>query len=185
MERTLVIFKPDTVQRGLIGEILARFERVGLKIVGMKMIIPSKATLSKHYPDSQIISLGNKTKKDWDSYGIKSEQSAEELGTMIVNSLRDFMSSSPVVALVLEGGHAVEIVRKLVGSTGPKDSAPGTIRGDYAHLSLGRASLAHKGAINLLHASGNVEEAKYEVALWFKPEELFEYKLAHEHLTHV
>ncbi|MGD0284636.1 MAG: nucleoside-diphosphate kinase [Candidatus Saccharimonadales bacterium] len=185
MERTLVILKPDTVQRGLIGEILARFERVGLKIVGMKMIVPSQQLLSKHYPDSQMTSLGEKTKKDWQNYGIKSDETAEELGVMIMNSLRDFMGSGPVVAFVIEGGHAVEVVRKLVGSTGPKDSAPGTIRGDYAHLSLARASLARKGAINLLHASGTVEEAKQEIALWFKPAEIFEYKLVHEHFTHV
>jgi nucleoside-diphosphate kinase len=104
---------------------------------------------------------------------------------MIIDSLRDFMCSSPVLAVVFEGGHVVEIVRKLVGSTGPKDSPPGTIRGDYAHLSLGQASLARKGAINLLHASGTPEEAKYEISLWFKPDELYSYKLVHEHFTHV
>jgi nucleoside-diphosphate kinase len=85
---------------------------------------------------------------------------------------------------VLEGGHAVEVVRKMVGSTGPKDSAPGTIRGDYAHLSLGRASILKRGAANLIHASGNVEEAKQEIEWWFKPEELFDYKLVHEDFTH-
>ncbi|HUD07772.1 MAG TPA: nucleoside-diphosphate kinase [Candidatus Saccharimonadales bacterium] len=185
MEQTLVIFKPDAVQRGIIGEILARFERAGLKIVGMKMLIPSKETLAKHYPDSQIKSLGQKTKNDWDAYGIKTEETTEEIGRMIIDSLRDFMCSSPVLAVVFEGGHVVEIVRKLVGSTGPKDSPPGTIRGDYAHLSLGQASLARKGAINLLHASGTPEEAKYEISLWFKPDELYSYKLVHEHFTHV
>ncbi len=104
---------------------------------------------------------------------------------MIVSATRDFMRSGPVIAAVLEGGHAVEVVRKLVGSTGPKDSAPGTIRGDYAHLSLGRASLKKKGAANLIHASGTVEEAEKEIAMWFKPEELFEYETVHENLTHV
>jgi nucleoside-diphosphate kinase len=185
MEQTLVIFKPDAVQRGLIGEILSRFERVGLKIVGMKMLVPSQQTLKKHYPDSRIKSLGEKTKKDWDAYGVKTDETVEEIGQMVINSLREFMCSSPVVAVILEGGHAVEIVRKLVGSTGPKDSLPGTIRGDFAHLSLGRASLARKVAINLLHASGTVEEAKFEIPLWFKPDELFKYTLTHEHFTHV
>jgi nucleoside-diphosphate kinase len=185
MEQTLVIFKPDAIQRGLVGEILARFERVGLKIVGMKMLIPSKEILIKHYPDSRIKSLGEKTKTDWNTYGIKSDETTEELGRMIIDSLRDFMGSSPVLAVVLEGGHVVEIARKLIGNTGPKDSPPGTIRGDYAHLSLARASLAHKNAANLLHASGTPKEAKYEISLWFKPSELYNYKLTHEHLTHV
>jgi nucleoside-diphosphate kinase len=86
---------------------------------------------------------------------------------------------------VLEGGLAVEVVRKMVGTTGPKDSAPGTIRGDYAHLSLGRASTARKGAANLIHASGNLEEAQKEIAAWFKPEELHSYTTVHEAFTHV
>ena len=103
---------------------------------------------------------------------------------MIVDATRDFMRSGPVIAAVLEGGHAVEVVRKLVGSTGPKDSAPGTIRGDYAHLSLGRASLQRKGAANIIHASGAVDEAKKEIAMWFDPEEIHSYKTVNEHLTH-
>jgi nucleoside-diphosphate kinase len=94
------------------------------------------------------------------------------------------MRSAPVVAMVLEGGHAVEIVRKMVGKTGPKDSAPGTIRGDYAHLSLGRASLQKKGAANIVHASGTVDEAKQEIDMWFSEGELFSYKTVHEDLTH-
>lgn len=184
MEQTLIIFKPDAVQRGLVGEILARFEKVGLKIVAMKMLVPDEAMLKKHYPESLVPIVGNKTKKDWDEYGIEYTETAEEIGRMIVDETRAFMRSGPVIAAVLEGGLAAEIVRKMVGSTGPKDSAPGTIRGDYAHLSLGRASLAGKGAANLLHASGNAEEAKTEIALWFKPDELYQYPVTHEHFTH-
>ena len=185
MERTLIIFKPDAVQRALVGEILTRFEKVGLKVVGMKMLIPNADMLVTHYPDDLVPIVGNKTKKDWDTYGIEYTESADEIGRMIVDQTRAFMRSGPVIAAVLEGGHAAEVVRKLVGSTGPKDSAPGTIRGDYAHLSLGRASLAQKGAANLLHASGDVDEAKTEIALWFSPEELFEYATVHEKYTHV
>src|SRR5690606_2731648 len=96
---------------------------------------------------------------------------------------REFMRSAPVIAVVLEGGHAVEIVRKMVGTTGPKDSPAGTIRGDYAHLSLGRASLQKKGAANIIHASGSVEEATNEIKMWFDDNELFEYKTVHEQLT--
>jgi nucleoside-diphosphate kinase len=185
MERTLVVLKPDAVQRGLIGEIISRFEKIGLKIVAMKMMVPSEELVTTHYSDDLIPIVGNKTKQDWDNYGVEYTDSAEEIGTMIVKATRDFMRSGPVLAMILEGGHAVEVVRKLVGSTGPKDSAPGTIRGDYAHLSLGRASIQKKGAANLVHASGNLEEANQEIALWFKPEELFEYKVVHEDLTHV
>lgn len=184
MERTLIILKPDTVQRAIVGEIITRFERVGLKIVGMKMMVPDMELLKKHYPDALVPIVGNKTKEDWDNYGVESKESIEEIGEMIVDATRKFMQEAPVVAMVLEGGHAVEIVRKMVGKTGPKDSAPGTIRGDYAHLSLGRSSLKKKGAANILHASGTVDEAKQEIAMWFDDTELFSYKTVHEALTH-
>ena len=185
MEQTLVIMKPDAIQRGLIGEILARFEKVGLKIVAMKMMLPDHDLLVKHYPDELVPIVGNKTKKDWESAGIERPESVDEIGRMIVDATREFMRSTPVIVMILEGGHAVEITRKLVGSTGPKDSLPGTIRGDFAHLSLGRASLAKKGAANLVHASGSVDEARHEISLWFKPEEIYEYTTAHEFLTQV
>lgn len=184
MERTLIILKPDTVKRSIAGEIISRFEKAGLKLVGMKMMIPEMELLQRHYPDELIPIVGNKTKEDWDAYGVKYSESIEEIGEMIVKSTREFMRSAPVIAIVLEGGHAVEIVRKMVGKTGPKDSAPGTIRGDYAHLSLGRASLQKKGAANIIHASGSVDEAKQEIEMWFEKSELFDYKTVHEDLTH-
>lgn len=186
MEQTFVILKPDAVQRAITGEIISRFERAGLKIVAMKMMVPEMELLKKHYPDELIPIIGNKTKTDWDAYGVEYNESVEQIGEMIVQATRKFMQSAPVIAMVLEGGHAVEIVRKMVGSTGPKDSAPGTIRGDYAHLSLGRASLKKKGAANLIHASGSVEEAKNEIGMWFSKNELHtKYNTVHEHLTHV
>jgi len=185
LERTFVILKPDTVQRAIVGEIIARFERAGLKIVGMKMMVPDMELLKRHYPDSLVPIVGNKTKVDWDAQGIEYSETIEELGEMIVAATRKFMQEAPVIAIVLEGGHAVEIVRKMVGSTGPKDSAPGTIRGDYAHLSLGRASMAKKGAANIVHASGSVEEAINEIGMWFDDDELFKYTAVHESLTHV
>ncbi|HEY5268371.1 MAG TPA: nucleoside-diphosphate kinase [Candidatus Saccharimonadales bacterium] len=185
MEQTLIVFKPDTIKRGLIGEILSRFERVGLKIIGMKMVQVDSKLASTHYPDSLADIIGKKTKVDWDNYGVEYTETPEEIGRIILDATREFMTSAPVVAIVLEGGHAVEVVRKLVGSTGPKDSAPGTIRGDYAHLSLGKASAQKKGAANLIHASGTVDEAINEIKLWFRPEELFDYRLSHEDLTHV
>lgn len=185
MERTLVVIKPDAVQRSLIGEIISRFERVGFKIVAMKMLTPSEELVNEHYTEALIPIMGNKTTNDWDKWGIKYDKTKEQIGTEVLKSTRDFLRSSPVVAMVLEGDSVVEIVRKMIGSTGPKDSPPGTIRGDYAHISLGRSSLANKGGANLLHASGSPEEAVKEIDLWFKPEEIVQgYKLAHEHLTH-
>lgn len=183
MERTLIILKPDAVQRAITGEILTRFERAGLKIIGMKMMIPEMELLKQHYPDDLVPIVGNKTKEDWDNYGVEYSETIEEIGQMIVEATRDFMKSAPVIAIVLEGGHAVEIVRKMVGKTGPKDSPPGTIRGDYAHLSLGRASMSKKGAANIIHASGTVDEAKKEIDMWFGESELFDYETVHERLT--
>jgi nucleoside-diphosphate kinase len=185
VERTLVILKPDAVQRAIAGEIITRFERAGLKIIGMKMMVPEMELLKQHYPDDLIPIVGNKTKEDWDAYGVEYSESIEEIGQMIVEATRKFMQSAPVIAIVLEGGHAVEIVRKMVGKTGPKDSPPGTIRGDYAHLSLGRASLQKKGAANIIHASGSVEEAKKEIKMWFNQHELFDYTTVHQQLTQV
>lgn len=184
MERTLIILKPDAVKRQITGEIITRFEKAGLKIIALKMIMASPQLLKKHYPDTLIPIVGKKTKTDWDSYGVEDQQSIEEIGLKIVKATRDGMADGPVIAAVIEGGHAVEVVRKMVGSTGPKDSAPGTIRGDYAHLSLGRASLKGQGAANVIHASGTVEEANREIKLWFEASEIHQYTTVHEHLTH-
>ncbi len=180
LERTLILLKPDAVQRAVTGRIIQRFEDAGLKIVGMKMVLASLELAQKHYTDTLIPIVGNKTKKDWDAYGVKYTETAEEIGKMIVEGTRKFLMSGPVIAIVLEGLHTVEIVRKLVGTTGSKDSPAGTIRGDFAHASLGYASLKKRGAANLIHASGTVEEAKKEIELWFKPEELFSYKTVHD-----
>lgn len=180
IERSLVLLKPDTVKRGFMGRIISRFEDTGLKIIAMKMVKASEELLKEHYPDNMIPIVGNKTKTDWDKWGIKYSESAEEIGEMIIGETRKFIMSGPVVAMVVEGLHAVEVVRKLAGPTGPKDAPPGTIRGDLSHQSLGYASIQRRGAENLVHASGNVQEAKKEISLWFKPEELHEYKTVHE-----
>lgn len=184
MERTLVILKPDAVQRQIVGEIISRFERAGLKLVGMKMLEATYEMAKKHYPDSLIPIVGEKTKKDWDAYGVEYTESVEEIGKMIVEATRNFLIKTPVIAIVLEGGHSVEVVRKMVGTTGPKDSLPGTIRGDYAHLSLGRASMLKRGAANIIHASGNSKEAKEEIDHWFNKTELFTYNTVHDEHTH-
>ncbi len=163
MERTLIILKPDAVQRGLMGEIISRFERAGLKIIGMKMVHPSEEHYLHHY---EAISK------------IKSRRGEE-----VYQRNTDFMMSSPVIAVVLEGVEAVELVRKMVGDTEPKSAAPGTIRGDYAHMTYEHANKLGGGLPNLIHASGDLKEAKEEIAHWFSESELFDYKTAHDHLT--
>ena len=163
IEKTLVIFKPDALQRGLVGEILTRFEKVGLKIVGTKMLSPDREQYYYHY---------------------------EEIGKMVTrrgedtfNITLDMMMSGPVIAMVLEGVEAVALVRKLVGTTEPKSSAPGTIRGDFSHMSFGYGDSAKKGIPNLIHASGDPAEAEKEIAHWFADDELYDYGVLNEKFT--
>lgn len=163
IEKTLVLFKPDALQRGVVGEILTRFERVGLKIVGTKMIFPDRDHYYKHY---------------------------EEIGKMVTrrgeetfNITLDLMLTGPVIAMVFEGVEAVALVRKLVGATEPKSALPGTIRGDFSHMSFGFADGAHKGIPNLIHASGDPEEAAKEIDHWFSDSELYDYEVLNEKFT--
>lgn len=162
-ERTLIIFKPDTIQRGIVGEVLTRFERVGLKIIGAKMLSPSKEQYYEHYEriGKMISRRGQKT----------------------FDAAVDYMMQGPVIAMVLEGIDAVELVRKIVGGTEPKTAAVGTIRGDYSHISFDYANAKGIATPNIIHASGNVEEAEQEIAFWFAESETFEYKALHEKFT--
>lgn len=183
MERTLVVFKPDTVQRGIMGEVLSRFERVGLKVVGMKFMVVSKELASKHYPSDReefITGMGKKTLENYEKLGIdaKKELGSDDphvIGLQIREWLVSMITEGPVLAMVLESPHAVELVRKIVGHTLPLMSAPGTIRGDYSYDSSYLANTNRRPIKNMIHASGNVEEAQFEVPLWFSKEELFEY----------
>jgi nucleoside-diphosphate kinase len=163
MERTLVIFKPDSVMRGIVGEILTRFERVGLKIVGVKMLQPDYQHYYQHYEGIGTL----KTRK----------------GEEIFETQMQEMQQGPVIAMVLEGVEAVEQVRKMVGPTEPKSAQPGTIRGDYAHMTYGHATAVKRGVANVLHASADAQEAKQEVSHWFSKDELVEYESAHAHFT--
>lgn len=163
VERTLIIFKPDSVQRGVVGEILTRFERVGLKIVATKMLAPTKEQFHKHYEDiGKMI-----TRRGQDKFDVTLEM----------------MIQGPVIAMVLEGVEAVDLVRKLVGTTEPKSSPPGTIRGDYSHMSFVYADALHRGVPNLIHASGNDEEAEKEVAHWFDESEIYSYESLNDKFT--
>lgn len=163
MEQTLIILKPDALQRGIVGEIITRFERVGLKIIATKMLQPDYDHYYHHYEGiSQMIS-----RRGQDAFDV----------TLAM------MQEGPVIAIVLEGVEAVEQVRKMVGTTEPKSAAPGTIRGDYAHVSFAHANSKNLGIANLIHASGDTEEAKKEIAHWFSDGELFTYSALHEKFT--
>lgn len=191
MERTLIIVKPDGVKRGLTGEILSRFERAGLKIVGVKMIKSPIDTLHKHYKSTDkeyLQSLGNKTLKTYEKYGMNAKKGLGtddplELGKMVMDWLLSYMTSAPVVAAVLEGRHAVDNVISLVGPTMPVSASGGTIRGDFSTDSAAYANVEKRGVMNLVHASGSIEEAQFEIALWFQPTELHSYKRVEEYLT--
>ena len=162
-EETLVLFKPDALQRGLVGEIVTRFERVGLKIVATKMIQPDREHYQHHYEDIGKL----KTRA----------------GEHIFDITLEMMSQGPVIAMVLRGVGAVELVRKMVGGTEPKSAAPGTIRGDFSHMSYEYADHHKKGIPNLIHASGDIDEATAEIAHWFSTPEIYEYKAVHEKFT--
>jgi nucleoside-diphosphate kinase len=186
-ERTLVFLKPDGVQRGLIGVVLQRFERAGLKVVGMKMVHAGRDLLDRHYPSDEayLRTLGGKTKEAFAAYklDVKAQTGSDdplEIGRQVRGWLIDYVSSGPLAAFVLEGIHAISVVRKLVGDTLPYRAAPGSIRGDYAIDSPTVANLMNRPVRNLIHASGSVEEAQMEIALWFHPEELHTYRRADE-----
>ena len=165
MEKTLVLIKPDGVQRGLVGEIIKRFENTGLKIVGMKMVWTDENFARKHY------------REDLD---VKYKEVKEKYGKDVRKELVEYLKEGPVIAIALEGVDSIKIVRKLVGSTYPSESIPGTIRGDFAHISKNYANEKDIMVRNLIHASGDESDAKIEVALWFKPEELHSYKTIHD-----
>jgi nucleoside-diphosphate kinase len=163
VERTLIIFKPDAVMRGVIGEILSRFEKVGLKIVGAKMLVATEEQLYGHYEGIGTL----KTRK----------------GDKVFSQTLNMMQEGPVIAMVLEGVESIETVRKMVGTTEPKSALPGTIRGDYAHVSYGHANTHETGVPNLIHASADASEASREIAHWFAESDLFEYENVHEKFT--
>lgn len=154
IEHTFVAIKPDGVKRGLVGECLVRFEKAGLKIIGLKMVWVDREFSRKHYSD--------------------------HIEKSFYNGLEEFIMSGPVIAMALEGVGAVAAVRKIVGSTEPHSAPPGTIRGDFAHHSYSYTDKKGKAIMNLIHASGNKKDADKEISLWFTKQELFRYKTNHE-----
>lgn len=186
-EKTLVLIKPDGVKRGLTGEIIRRIEQRGLKIVALKMFWATKEDLAKHYPATQdyFKNLGEKTLATYAKYAISVKEKfgtedAMEIGKDVHKWLVDFMTSGPLVKIIVSGLHAVEMVRKMTGHTMPSQAEMGTIRGDFSVDSAVLANTDKRAVRNLMHASGTVAEAEQEIALWFKPEEIHEYKRAEE-----
>ena len=164
IERTLIVLKPDAIQRGLAGEVLSRFEKVGLKFIGMKMLVPDAQHYHEHYEG-----IG----------GVISRHGQEIFDVTLFN-----MMEGPVIAAVLEGINSVELVRKMVGPTEPSKAAPGTIRGDYAHSNFSFANGEGRTLPNVIHASATLEEADKEISLWFSERELYNYKTVHEAAVH-
>jgi nucleoside-diphosphate kinase len=186
-EQTLVLIKPDGVRRGLTGEIIARFERAGLTVVGLKLLQPSEAQALSHYPttDAQLRQMGQKTLDTYAELGLDPGQElgttdAKEIGEYVHAWNAAFLASGPVVAIALEGVHAVKKVRALCGKTMPRDADPGTIRGDFGSASPAVANIQRTAVYNIVHASDNEldpEEPTKEIAHWFTPGELVAYQL--------
>lgn len=186
-ERTLVIVKPDGVQRSLIGEIVGRFEKLGLKLVGVKMLVPTEEHVEKHYtldPEWRRIT-GEKRVKAAKEKGEKLEtEDPFEITAKILDALKKYLTSGPVVAMVWQGAHATEMVRKLVGGTEPRSSDVGTIRGDYVLDSYTMADTDKRAIRNLIHASGSAKESEAEIKHWFKEDEIVEYRLIAEQILY-
>jgi len=186
-EKTMVLIKPDGVKRGLVGEIISRVEKRGLKLISLQMIWATADQIDNHYPKGEdwLTRIGQKTSKNYKAYGldIKKQLGTDnhlEIGKMVRGWLVNYMTSGPMVKMIVSGIHSVDMVRKIVGSTMPSEAEMGTIRGDF---SVDDATAANKGkrAIhNLVHASENEEEASSEMNLWFGLDEIHNYKRAEE-----
>ena len=179
-ERTLVIIKPDGVQRSLIGEIIRRYERIGLKLTAIKMIIPTEEMAIKHYyevgGDAWLEEVGRKARENYEKKGLKSPFATNmENGQAIMKANAEYLSSGPVVAMIWQGNQATALVRKITGGTEPLSSDIGTIRGDFTLDTYQMSDLDQRSIRNLIHASGNVEEAEKEIPIWFEKNEIAVY----------
>lgn len=186
-ERTIVLIKPDGVKRGLIGETIVRIEKRGLKIIALKMVWPTREHIHGHYPENEewFSTVGSRTHGFFKerAIDIKDHFGTEEhikIGKKIKEWLGDYLISGPIVAMVISGMHAISVVRKIVGHTYPSEALPGTIRGDFSVDTPVVANVESRVVKNIVHASGNPDEATHEVEHWFAPEEIFDYKRAEE-----
>lgn len=182
-ERTLVLIKPDGVQRGLIGESIRRYEQSGLKLVAIKMSLPTKKMALEHYSvdPEWALKTGTKSIEAWKVKGLTPPtEDPIELAEGVRTQLVSFLNSGPVVAMIWQGMNAISVIRKITGGTEPLTSVPGTIRGDYTIDSYRAADVDKRAVRNIIHASGSVEEAEKEIAIWFKSEEIISYRLISE-----
>lgn len=187
-EQTLVIIKPDGVQRSLIGEIIKRYERAGLKLVALKLVIPTEEMIEKHYLSPSagwLEAVGKKTIKSYQDKGIKPPiEDPVKQGRIVLRRNIKYITSGPVVAMIWEGNEAIGIVRKITGVTEPLASDVGTIRGDLTLDSYGPADSDDRAVRNLLHASGSPEEAVKEIPIWFSQKEILKYRLIQESILY-
>ena len=186
-ERTLVILKPDAVQRALIGEIVRRYERLGLKLVGLKMVVPTVEQVEGHYtldPNWRRVT-GEKTINSYKARGLKPPSDDPlAITAEILKNLKKYLTAGPVICMIWEGAHAVELVRKITGGTEPRAAQVGTIRGDFVPDSYIMADQDTRAVRNLIHASGSIDEANMEIPHWFKPSEIIDYKVSHEDILY-
>jgi len=179
-ERTLVLIKPDGIQKSITGKIISRFEDAGLKITGMKMVWADDILAKKHYPldEEWARNLFKKTKQAYAKEGKEPKYKTwEEIGKAVQSNLINFLKESPIVAMVLQGPNSIELVRKMIGATEPRQAIPGTIRADFASVECYRIADDKERAVrNLIHASDSKENAEREIATWFNPNELHDYK---------
>jgi nucleoside-diphosphate kinase len=185
-ERSLVLLKPDTVQRSLVGEVIKRFENTGLKISAMKMIVPTEAQLLTHYnkDDAWYQRKGEGIVAELTAQGKEITKEPAEYGKDIIRTIVRYMTAAPVVAMILEGNKAVSVVTKIVGTTEPSTSDVGTIRGDYTLDSYSHATFENRAVRNLVHQSESPEEAEREIVIWFKDEEIMNYVTAQEKILY-
>ncbi len=186
-EKTLVIIKPDGIQRSMIGEVVKRLERVGLKLVAIDMNVPTEEKIRAHYlvDPEWCVKAGQKSMEAYQKKGIDCPfNDPAKAGEKVLNNLVKYMTAGPVVAMVWQGAHAVPIVRKLVGGTEPLSSDVGTIRGDFVLDSYQMSDLNSRSVRNIIHASGSVEDAKKEIPHWFAPEKIINYRLIQEQILY-
>ncbi len=186
-ERTFVIIKPDGIQRNLIGEIIGRYERIGLKLVAMKMLVPTADMVSKHYTldPGWFDAVGQKSIKGFLDKGLTPPTNdPQKLAEDILNRLVKYLTSGPVIAMAWQGAHAVKIVRKITGGTEPLTSDVGTIRGDFVLDSYQMSEFDNRSIRNLVHASGSVKEAEDEILHWFTPAEVVDYRIISEEILY-
>jgi len=188
-ERTLVIIKPDGVQRTLIGEIIKRYERVGLKMIALKMLAATEEMATNHYyevgGDAWLEEVGRKAAAAYEKKGMKSPYPTfKDNGIAIMKANAKYLSSGPVIAMIWQGNNAAALVRKITGSTEPASSDMGTIRGDFTLDTYMIADTDERSIRNLIHASGNTEEAEKEIPIWFKPEEIISYRLVADEILY-